>query len=293
MSTGVLERLDRIAALLERPEPQPAPEQTKVSLHVIGTPPHWVQEYLSVSGATALKGLNAYPSFPGIEILGRVYMDSTKEPEPLNGMIRAGKAGADRLFGLVWPEVKKNPHVSLWELYNEASIWDASVLAGFAAFNQRLIALMHSVGRNICVGAINTSWPHPNQYRVIAEACQGADGISFHEYGKDGLWNDPDVLHYREFHAWCEAKGYEHPPVWLTEVGLDKTVPPGPDHGHWGWHGILGANEDAYVDQLLWLNGELCKDAYVKAAFVFTTGGDWPQFQFGESVAMKLAHKLS
>lgn len=266
---------------------------TKITLHTIGVPPEWAGDYLRVSGATAIKGLNAYPSYPGIETLGRIYMDGTKEPEPLASMIRTGASGADQLFDQVWPEVEKNPHVSLWELYNEAPIWDASVLAGFVPFNQRLIARMHDKKRRICVGAINTYWPRPHQYETIAKACQGADGLSFHEYAKEDIRNDADILHYREFHNWCKSHGYQHPPIWLTEIGLDKTIPPGPSYGHWGWHGILGSNEESYVDQLAWLEMELRRDDYVRAATVFTTGGGWDQFEFGQSVAMKLAHRLA
>lgn len=265
---------------------------SKLTLHVIGAAPGWAAEFVNVAQPAAMKGLNWCPDFPGVEGIVRIYVDETVEPEPLAGHIRQGAAGANIVWGHVWPEIQKLPAGALLELYNEAPIWDPSVLAGFAAFNQRLIQLAHEHGRRICVGAINTGWPNESQYPVIYAAVQGADAMSLHEYSPETyMVGHRDICHYRHFHAWGQARGLTHPPIYITECGLDRTG--GPDHGHFSWRTILQGNEEAYVEQLARYEQELRKDDYVVAATIFTTGGDWPEFEFGQSVAMKLARRLA
>jgi GH25 family lysozyme M1 (1,4-beta-N-acetylmuramidase) len=263
---------------------------SKLTLHLIGPPePGFIDDYLALSGAGCLKGLNWYPAIAGIQTIGRIFMDQTREPEPLGSMIRAGANGADQLFGYVWPEIEKNSPDIIWELYNEPPM-DAATMAGFVAFSQRLKDRARAAGRRLSCGMFSTSWPQPAQMETLARACQGYDALSLHEYHTSDMSLGGDCTHYRAFHDWCQAHGYQHPPIYITECGLDKMG--GPDHGHYGWKTIIGGNQQEYVRQLIAYERQLRLDDYVRAATVFTTGGGWPEFEFGRDVAMLLAQAL-
>jgi GH25 family lysozyme M1 (1,4-beta-N-acetylmuramidase) len=268
----------------------------KLSLHLIGPPEEWVYWFVDAGHPTTVKGMIWYPNFMGAESVCRIYMSETREPESLSSYIIRGEAGANDFFKVIRPELEKTPPNSKVEPYNESPIWNAAVLCGFEDFNQRLIQLFHTAGRKIIVGAINTYWPRPYQYHAVYSACKGADGLSFHEYSPlSFMVGHPDICHYRTFHEWGMERGLSHPPIYITECGLDTATlggVPGPDHGHWGWHGILKNNEDAFVAVLADYERELQKDDYVVGAHIFTTGGDWPQFQFGKSAAQKLIEKV-
>ena len=104
--------------------------------------------------------------------------------------------------------------------------------------------------------------------RLVRDAARGADGLSFHEYGWEDMREGATYhcLRYRRFHDYVNG---DHPPVYITECGLDRTSPPGPDFGHSGWRAVLNGNEQAYIDMLLWYEQELRKDEYVRAATIF------------------------
>ena len=270
---------------------------SKITLHWQGVE-SWYSAFLARAGATHAKGIGNYPTFPGVETIGRAYYNQAN----VNYLVTQGADGANAMWTAVRSEVLANPQITLWETpANEASIWLHTVAAGYIAFNQRLIDIFHANGLRIIVGAVNTGWPRlPSEdggamARLLAEACYRADGVSFHEYG----WNDMrqgagyNCLRYRHWHDWCEANGFQHPPIYITECGLDRTEPPGPDFGHAGWRVVLNGDEDAYIEQLAWYESELQADDYVCCATVFTSGpSGWESFDLYEEVAMKLADEI-
>lgn len=268
---------------------------SKVTLHCQGVP-DYVGEYLAKSGATHVKVIGNYKTYPGVQTIGRVYYPQGQVDDRVLG----GANGADAIFAACWEEINKNPQVHIWETpANEASIWNPAIAGNYVAFNQRLIQRFHQAGKKIIIGAINVGWPRlPYEdggamMNVVARACQGADGISFHEYGVTDDMRKGETfycLRYRRFHTYCQNNGFSHPPIYITECGLDRTTPPGPDFGHAGWKVILNGNEAAYVEQLIWYEKELRKDNYVKCATIFTAGpSGWESFDMNKSVSMRLA----
>jgi hypothetical protein len=264
----------------------------KLSLHCQEVP-WWAGRFLERAGCAWVKGVGLYPAFPGVATVGRAYYDQAR----VDARVREGAAGADAMFDAVWPEVAKNPQVAVWETpANEPSVWDPSVLAGLPAFSHRMAQRFHAAGKKVVAGAVNTGWPRlPEedggaQMRALALACAGADGLSFHEYAKADMRGDPCCLRYRRFHDYVRG---EHPPIFITECGLDRPGEGCPSFGHCGWKTILGGNERAYVDQLAWYEAALREDAYVAAAFVFTAGPlGWWDFEVTEPLAALLAEAL-
>jgi hypothetical protein len=276
------------------PEPEPEPEATmasRVTLHCQALP-EWLNEFLVRARATHVKCIDNYAAVPGVLTIGRSYYDQTE----VDARVSEGAAGADRIFDAIRAEIEKSPQVALWETpANEPGIWAPTVLASFVAFNQRLIQRFHQAEKKVIVGAISTGWPRlPSEdggamMRAVAQACQGADGVSFHEYGNPDMRHDAGsaCLRYRQFHDFCVANGFGHPPVYITECGLDTGT------GQ-GWKSILNGDEAEYVRQLVWYDSELRKDDYVECATVFTAGPlyYW-DFEVTESLAMKLADALA
>lgn len=267
---------------------------SKLTLHCQGVP-HWVGSFLARAGATHIKIVDNYPVYPNVVTIGRVYYDQTRVDE----QVQAGAAGADVMFDACWPEIEKNPQVGIWETpANEASIWDAEVAAGYVAFSQRMTQRFHDAGKKIIAGAINVGWPRlPSEdggamMRLVQDAVRGADGLSFHEYGLDDMREGATYycLRYRRFHEYVQG---DHPPIYITECGLDKPGPP-PDYGRTGWRIILDDDEDAYIEQLVWYEQELRQDDYVVCATIFTAGpSGWDSFEMYEGVSMKLARQLA
>jgi hypothetical protein len=198
----------------------------KTSLHCQGYE-SWVLDYLGVTGAPWVKFVNTFPILAGVNIIGRVHVSE----DISNALIALGKDGAAQFFSLVRGEMEKNRHVAIWEGPNEPSIWIDSVLNGLIAFYQELIRIYHANGFKIVAGQINTGWPYLPaddggvQSRIIGQAIQGADAVGFHEYDPVSLLLGEarkSVLRYRITTDYWRSLGLTVPPVFITELGLDK-----------------------------------------------------------------------
>jgi len=266
----------------------------KITLHAQGYE-GWLDDYATVSRARWMKFVNWFPTMSGVSIIGRVHVPEADQ----DTMIAAGATGADAFFSRVYPEMVKARHVVLWEGPNEPSIWKLNVLAGFRPFYQRLIHLYHANGFRICAGSINTGWPFlpkddgGNQSAIVGQAVQGADAVGFHEYDPVDLRANPGylALRYRVTTSYWRSLGLAVPPVFITELGLDK--PGGPCFGHWGWRTILKGDLQAYIDQLLWYRQQINEDGYVEAATVFGVVTNWTEFLLDQAQAMTLARALA
>ena len=216
---------------------------SKITLHAQGWDP-WLLEYLAASGAPWIKFVNWFPEIPGVNIIGRVRAMSEAES---NALVARGEAGAVEYYSKVRAEMDKNRHVAIWEDPNEKSIWTDPVLFGLIDFTQRLIELYHADGFKIMAGQFNTGWPYlvtddgGVQSAICGQAIQGADGVGFHEYDPEDLRARPgyNALRYQKTIAYWQSIGLQVPPVFITELGLDRPDPAAPK-GHWGWKTILG-----------------------------------------------------
>ena len=274
-------------------------KMTKTSLHAQGWDP-WLNEYLQVSGAGWIKFVNWFPEVPA-RIIGRVHVPE----EESNVMVSKGEVGAVEFYNRVRPEMDKNRHVTIWEGPNEVSIWQAWVLQGFYDFYQKLIELYHADGFPIMAGQINTGWPYlpeddgGGQSAVVGRAIQGADGVSFHEYDPTDLRLNPGLcaLRYRETIAYWRSLGLRVPPVYITELGLDRT--PGPDFGHSGWKIITAddqypdGNLQAYIEELCWYEAQIQADPDVVAATVFSVITNWNSFSLDREQGLALGRALA
>jgi len=263
---------------------------------------NWHERFLLAAKAKYIYCIGNYQKYPGIITIGRVVNSGNKEPEPLNTLISEGSRGADKVLAACWGEMSMYPEVDMWELYNESWIWDDRVLDNFIPFNQRLIQVTHHAGKKIIVGAINTGWPRllnedgGKMMDVIIRACQGADGLSLHEYDPINMGRAVGYTcgRYRHIVDYAAKRGYSLPSIFIVECGLDLEGRDGPSFGHYGWKSILKGNEDEYARQLLEYNKLLEADSSVECAAMFVAKPcGWDDFEITESLAMRIASGTS
>ena len=245
-----------------------------------------------------IKTIGFYPTDLAAKLIGRVYMDEAQQ----NEFIASGDAQG--YWEAIRAEVEANPGVYIWEGPNEPSIWIEAVRNGFEQFTQDLIRIFHERGLRIIVGNLNVGHPDVDDedlLHLIGRAIQGADGLGLHEYNWPNLWDgeDPDnppeqngqwyTLRYRRLVAWLRAHGYEVPPLFTTELGLDEAVVPG--HEHRGWVGHLTVEQ--YARQIAWYESEARKDG-VRAALLFIAGPfqDWESFRVTEELMERVFEEI-
>ena len=161
------------------------------------------------------------------------------------------------------------------------------------------------------IGNFSSGTPPLELWPYFLSACsyalQHGHWLGLHEYGGGYMWwmtGDHQInptedegdegwttLRYRKaYRQYLAPAGSGDLPLVITETGLDPLVsprPPGYPQGTWKELCSKWASEghqdceQYYFDQLRWYEGELMKDPFVKAAFVFTWGhiGDgWAKF---------------
>jgi hypothetical protein len=132
-------------------------------------------------------------------------------------------------------------------------------------------------------------WPEPEVAKHYADCLPHLDYVALHEYGAPKMQSGSPhhCLRYRRTYAeWKQASSVV-PPLLITECGIDggAATPPQPRKG---WKTF--ASEEEYWQQLVWYDGKLKEDDFVKAAFIFTSGPDqdWRDFDFDESLSRRL-----
>jgi len=205
------------------------------------------------------------------------------------------------------PITREHKYIRFWESPNEPSIWIPEVLEGFASFTRRFIQRMHKEGLPVIVGQINTGWPTKKQIDKIGPGLEGADGLGLHEYAEPELWNGDGwtTLRYRRTRSWLLEKGYYCPPIYITELGIDRWDR---DKGHLGWKTLLKPHRpedrpalDRYAEQLAWYEREIQNDHGVVCATIFTAGpylnpekpNEWGDFEATEELMERFLWKLS
>lgn len=190
-----------------------------------------------------------------------------------------------------------------WEACNEPVADTPDKMKRLADYEAERVRLLAEHGLRSVVGNFATGhpplelWPH--FVPALAAARQYNGFLGLHEYSAPIMQyhagalqpdNGPDegdegwlTLRYRKaYRNYLQPLGYGDLPLLITECGLDGMVSnrPGPEKAK-GWqdfvqtwldNGLRNDPPGVYMDQLIWYDTELQKDAYVKGATIFLAG---------------------
>jgi hypothetical protein len=199
-----------------------------------------------------------------------------------------------------------------WEAYNEPVADTVDKMKRLAAFEAERTRLLGEQGVRSVVGNFAAGHPPLELWEYFTPALDAArryDGyLGLHEYsapimqwGTGSLQSTPGVdegdegwltMRYRKaYRHYLGPMGYGDIPLLITECGVDGTVTdrPGPPEAkgwrdfedYWISNGLREDTPGVYMDQLIWYDGELHKDDYVKGAAIFAAGASqgWGSFE--------------
>lgn len=219
--------------------------------------------------------------FPGKIIRGRPWIGGDDVEREY---IWRGAKGAEEYFKRVKAEwYDRCPYVKRWQTPNEPHpMYDADFCLQLVKFLTRLTVLMKGEGLEVEAGHFSVWWPRLDQMKMMVSALYEADVVGMHCYnapklfsrGPHGEHPDQTLLWYRTFANVFYAETKRWPRMVICETGVD--------HGTYGgalggWQKTPGYSEAEYASDLLKLNEEYNKDAYVEQGdlFVAGPGDDW------------------
>lgn len=270
---------------------------TKLCPHLLGGS-HWSCEWVR-RGAPAVKLANDFGfaseafSLPHRPlILGRVVLGNELDP---NAMLQHDPTltAMDYVARYLETHIRLNPAVTHWEGPNECVVTTPEAMRWYAQFLAEFARAMRSLGKTAVVGGWAVGNPDYPLWAYYGEALAAVRRygavLSRHSYaGPDRSTWGYTLLRHREDNRYFTAQGYPDLPLLLTEFGADD-VPFGNPQGK-AWRKLYGDDHNAYLTQILLpADAELQKDAYVKAAFVFTGGGGWLDHNIEPEPARSLA----
>ena len=288
------------------PTPYPPGPPSKLGLFLTRLHPQ-VIEIIEHGQPPLIKTLELDPNFakgikdlaPNTILIGRLFQEAQlnldADPIPL------ARQFVNDLLPIA-TEPTRMTYFDAWEGPNEPvadNVDKMKRLADFEAERTRLLAErgIRSVIGNFATGHPDLPlWPHFEPALAAARQYNGYLGL--HEYSapvmqylSGGLQpNGSDegdegwlTLRYRKaYRQFLRPMGYGDLPILITECGVDGLVAnrPGPADAK-GWQDFIGTWLDnglrndppgVYMDQLIWYDEELRKDAYIKGATIFLAG---------------------
>jgi hypothetical protein len=291
---------------------------TKMTLHTQAVP-GWLPNFLAVSGSGYVKcvdafydpvsnqvyrnasgydarGIYNYPQLDGVRVIGRTFMPDGDS----NALIAQGAAGADTWFNGWWPTYWANSHVWAWEGPNEPQpMSDPNFRANLDQFTSRLADLMQNASLRLVGHNFGVGWPDighgPEFATSITKLHDYGFYLGLHEYSAPTMQDGVGFycLRYRNLIQELQGAGVPIPNIVIGECGLDGGVI-GPPPPYVGWKTLCDNDPACYIDQLLWYETELRKDAEVVCASIFTAGAfdPWYDFEMEEGISMTLADEL-
>jgi len=234
---------------------------------------------------------------PDVFIIGRIVVPLHEQERFEADPIGEGRAFADRLLRMEASNTTFQNRLLLdaWESYNETFPESASPekmrkYDDFqVAFGQKIKAAgMEPVGMNFATG--NMLGHHFVNY--FPGTLETYTYLGFHEYDWPTMWrlHEENIREKNEGGMWLTLRyrrvmpdvrrvyGNKHVAI-ITECGMTQGVIPGQQDI--GWLAPPAVTEDSYWQSLMWYNGEIMKDDYVKAALLFVVGNvtPWQSFE--------------
>jgi hypothetical protein len=297
------------------PTPYPPGPPSKLGLFVTRAEGQ-INTCIQVGKPALIKTLNLDPNFaryikensPTTIVVGRIVLgqlDLDADPIPL------AREAAGKLLEFAL-EPTRFQYFDAWEAYNEPVADTADKMKRLADFEAERARLLAEQGVRSVVG--NFASGHPplelwEHFTPALDAARTYDGyLGVHEYsapimqwGFGSLQSTPGVdegdegwltMRYRKaYRDFLGPLGYGDLPLLITECGVDGTVGdrPGPleargwrdFESYWISNGLREDTPGVYMDQLIWYDGELHKDDYVKGAAIFAAGASqgWESFE--------------
>jgi len=234
---------------------------------------------------------------PDVFIIGRIVVPLHEQERFEADPVGEGRAFADRLLRMEASNTTFQNRLLLdaWESYNETFPESASPekmrkYDDFqVAFGQKIKAAgMEPVGMNFATG--NMLGHHFVNY--FPGTLETYTYLGFHEYDWPTMWrlHEENIREKNEGGMWLTLRyrrvmpdvrrvyGNKHVAI-ITECGMTQGVIPGQQDI--GWLAPPAVTEDSYWQSLMWYNGEIMKDDYVKAALLFVVGNvtPWQSFE--------------
>jgi hypothetical protein len=232
---------------------------------------------------------------PEVFIIGRIVVPLHEQERFALNPVGEGRAFADRLLRMEASNttVQGRPLLDAWESYNE--IFPESAPAELmrkyddfqVAFGQKIkTAGFEPIGMNFATG--NMLGNHFLTY--FPGTLETYTYLGFHEYDWPTMWrlHEENIREKNEGGMWLTLRyrrvmadvrrvyGRKHTAI-ITECGMTQGVVGRDDVG---WLAEPVVSEDSYWQSLMWYNGEIMKDDYVKAALLFVVGGVVPWHSF-------------
>ena len=232
---------------------------------------------------------------PEVFIIGRIVVPLHEQERFALDPVGEGRAFADRILRLEANSTtfEGRPLLDAWESYNE--IFPESTSPDLmrkyddfqVAFGQKIKAAgFEPVGMNFATG--NMLGHHFVDY--FPGTLETYTYLGFHEYDWPTMWrlHEENIREKNEGGMWLTLRyrrvmadvrrvyGHKHTAI-ITECGMTQGVVGRDDVG---WLVEPVVSEDSYWQSLMWYNGEIMKDDYVKAALLFVVGGVVPWHSF-------------
>lgn len=259
---------------------------SKLSIQAIRIPP-WMSTVAQELGCVKLVDPPQDDPWPGVQTIIR-----TPDVDALqNRFIHLGADGADAWWLAYGPLFLARTWAWAVEIGNEPDTSE-DALPAWIAFTRRAVHLLHEAGLRAVVGnfavgtpQLKSAKPDSRAWDIIVPALADADYLGLHEYGLHDMATSANwyALRHRLVAEELAGLGIPMPRVLITECGIDAG-------NRQGWKSFAD-NEDHYLAQLGWYNGALSEDAYVEAAYLYTTGPtwDWADFEITENAAREVA----
>jgi hypothetical protein len=232
---------------------------------------------------------------PDAFIIGRIVVPLHEQERFALDPVGEGRAFADRLLRMEASNTtfQGRPLLDAWESYNE--IFPESTPADLmrkyddfqVAFGQKIKAAgFEPIGMNFATG--NMLGHHFLTY--FPGTLETYTYLGFHEYDWPTMWrlHEENIREKNEGGMWLTLRyrrvmadvrrvyGRKHTAI-ITECGMTQGVVGRDDVG---WLAEPAVAEDSYWQSLMWYNGEIMKDDYVKAALLFVVGSVTPWHSF-------------
>lgn len=260
---------------------------TDIGWHFQGPVPNWASGLVNARFNKVMfhkpDEVGADP-FPGLKTIARTYLDDSVT----NALIMRGEAGAVEWFNFQRGFIERAPWIEAWEGPNEPPVQTAEQRRMLVAFTCRWADLMHGIGRKVVGLNLSVGHPAPGEAGELGGALSKLNYVGLHEYAAPTMMQDATWLclrHLRTVVEW-QAAGYNVPPIFIGELGIDGGTAGRPGVG---WQGYCSADE--YVRQLRWYGAEIGKDGLVCGTAVFTAApvGAWFTFEVTEALSRSIA----
>lgn len=220
----------------------------------------------------------------------------------LNGQDYGGEpeAAAQALVAEQLPTLLQHPYVDYWEGWNEPDP-NLDRMGWYARFEAERVRQLAQHGLKAAVGGFSTGVPELDEFELFVPAIEVAKAnsgiLTLHEYAAPDLtflYGDPLpgyptypdrgplMFRYRWFYRdILEPRGLVIPLV-ISEAGIDGMIGnrPGPQglgwqdfREFWVQQGWGPDGDQAYINQLSWVDNEARQDPYVIGYALFTAGG--------------------